>query len=388
MTTVFPICIRCATPLPANAPQGVCPRCLLAAVVPKTAVQIPQHQKPRAPVGDYELLEEIARGGMGIVFRARQFSLNRIVAIKALLFGEFASDEFVARFRAEAQSAAALQHPNIVAIHEVWQAAGQHFFSMEYVEGKTLATILNGGPLAPTRAARYIEIMARAVHYAHQRGIIHRDLKPSNVLIDSADQPRITDFGLAKRFTSATALSPTTTFAGSPHYVSPEQCGQSGAFITPAADIYSLGATLYHMLTGRPAFVGESVEQILAQTINAEPVSPRLLNQSISRDLETICLKCLAKDPSRRYATALELAEDLERFLQNLPIKARPISPVERGRALDASQSSPHRSPGFAHRHRRCHGVGVVPFPPSQSRSDGRKICQRHECRGAAPRRR
>ena len=329
MTAVFPVCIRCATPLPANAPQGICPRCLLAAVVLKPAVEIPLPSKPRTPVGDYELLEEIARGGMGIVFRARQFSLNRIVAIKALLFGEFASDEFVGRFRAEAQAAAGLQHPNIVAIYEVWEAAGQHFFSMEYVEGKTLATILNSGPLAPTRVARYIEITARAVHFAHQRGIIHRDLKPSNILIDSADQPRITDFGLAKRFNSASVASPTTTFAGSPHYVSPEQCGQRGAFITPAADIYSLGATLYHMITGRPAFIGESVEEILAQTISAEPVSPRLLNRSISRDLETICLKCLAKDPSRRYASALELAEDLERFLQNLPIKARPITRVE-----------------------------------------------------------
>lgn len=267
---------------------------------------------------------------MGIVFRARQISLNRIVAVKALLFGEFASEEFITRFRAEAQAAAALQHPNIVAIHEVWQGGGQHFFSMEFVDGQTLAEHLKNGPFATKRAARYGEIIARAAHFAHTRGVIHRDLKPSNVLIDAADQPRITDFGLAKRFTSTNLPTATASLVGSPHYMSPEQSGQRALPLSPATDVYSIGAMLYHMLTGRPPFVGDSVEQILSQTIAAEPVSPRLLNQNILRDLETICLKCLQKDPSRRYASALELAEDLDRFLKQLPIHARPIGRIER----------------------------------------------------------
>src|SRR5688572_1418949 len=329
-------CSQCHSPIPANALHGLCMNCLLAAgrrVFASTAgprTVPPQKSKTQTPVGDYELLEEIARGGMGIVFRARQISLNRIVAVKALLFGEFASDEFIAMFRAEAQAAAALQHPNIVAIHEVWQHDGQHFFSMEYVEGHTLAHLLKDGPLVATRAARYAEIIARAAHYAHQRGIIHRDFKPSNILIDDADQPRVTDFGLAKRFTSTNAPSATAALVGTPHYMSPEQSSRRGLAITPATDVYSIGAMLYHMLAGRPPFVGESVEQILAQTLGSEPVSPRLLNQSVSRDLETICLKCIAKDPPRRYGSALELADDLQRFSQNLPIHARPISRFER----------------------------------------------------------
>jgi eukaryotic-like serine/threonine-protein kinase len=330
------ICSQCHAALPENAAHGLCTICLLRAArrvfsmagVPEK-LERPK-SKNQTPVGDYELLEEIARGGMGIVFRARQISLGRIVAVKALLFGEFASDEFIALFRAEARAAGALQHPNIVAIHEVWQHGGQHFFSMDFVEGQTLAHLLKDGPLTAKRAARYAEIIARAVYFAHSRGIIHRDLKPSNILIDASDQPRITDFGLAKRFASLNSLSAPASVVGSPLYMSPEQSGDKTLPLSPAADVYSTGAMLYHMLTGRPPFVGDSIEQILAQTIGAEPVSPRLLNQNVSRDLETICLKCLQKDPSRRYASALELADDLERFLKNLPIHARPISRVER----------------------------------------------------------
>ncbi|HUS37307.1 MAG TPA: protein kinase [Verrucomicrobiae bacterium] len=329
-------CSRCSAPLAVSAAHGLCPACLLEAgrrlFSFAAASEKPQGPKTKAstPVGDYELLQEIARGGMGIVFKARQISLNRIVAVKALLFGEFASEEFIAMFRGEAQAAAGLQHPNIVAIHEVWQHGGQHFFSMDFVEGHTLAHLLKNGPLNVHRAARYIEVIARAVHFAHERGIIHRDLKPSNILIDAADQPRITDFGLAKRFTSARTPSVSVSLVGSPHYMSPEQSGDRTLPLSPATDVYALGGMLYHMLTGRPPFVGDSIEQILAQTIAAEPVSPRLLNQSVSRDLETICLKCLQKGPARRYVSALELADDLDRFVKNLPIHARPISRVER----------------------------------------------------------
>jgi WD40 repeat protein len=331
------ICSRCAAVIPANAPQGLCSACLLrtglAALTSsrewsRLSAQ-PEKNKARSTVGDYELLEEIARGGMGIVFRARQISLNRIVAVKALLFGEFASDPFIARFRAEAQAAAALQHPNIVAVHDVWEHSGQHFFSMEFVEGQTLAQIVKEGPLTTSRAAHFAEIIARAVHCAHSCGILHRDLKPSNILIDLADRPRITDFGLAKRLDQESPQS-MSGLIGSPHYMSPEQAGRREERLGPGADIYSIGAMVYHMVTGRPPFVGASIEEILTQAGHAEPISPRLLNASVPRDLETICLKCLEKDPVRRYASALELADDLDRFLKRIPIRARSIAPAER----------------------------------------------------------
>ena len=330
-------CAQCAAPLPANAPLGLCPACLINtglrafsfAAEPGERSEKKEKSKTHTTVGDYELLEEVARGGMGIVFRARQISLDRVVAVKALLFGEFASDPFVARFRAEAQAAGALQHPNIVAIHDVWEHRGQHFFSMEFVQGQTLAQIIKEGPLASKRAAGYAATIARAVHFAHTRNIVHRDLKPSNVLIDQNDVPRITDFGLAKRIDQDAAQT-TSGVVGSPHYMSPEQAGRPGAEVGPAADIYSIGAMLYHMLTGRPPFAGETTAEILSQTLNSEPVSPRLLNASVPRDLETICLKCLQKEPRRRYASAEDLAADLDRFLQDLPIRARAITPFER----------------------------------------------------------
>jgi WD40 repeat protein/serine/threonine protein kinase len=330
-------CAQCASPLPANAPLGLCPACLIRAGLnafsagKQPSKPRPSERKTKAhtTVGDYELLEEIARGGMGIVFRARQVSLNRIVAVKALLFGEFASDHFITRFRAEAQAAAALQHPNIIAIHEIWEHRGQHFFSMELVDGQTLAQIIKDRPISSRHAAQYATTIARAVHFANSRGILHRDLKPSNVLIDHHDQPRITDFGLAKRLDQHASQS-ISGVVGSPHYMSPEQAGQRSAELALATDVYSIGAMLYHMLAGRPPFAGESVEEVIHQTLHAEPISPRLLNTSVPRDLETICLKCLQKEPRRRYASARELADDLERFLQDVPIQARPISRAER----------------------------------------------------------
>jgi len=275
-------------------------------------------------LGDYELLEEIARGGMGVVFKARQVSLNRPVAVKLMLSGKFASEEFVRRFRGEAEAVASLQHPNIVAIHEVGEEAGLHYFSMDYVAGQDLAERTRDNPLPPDVAADYLQTIAEAVHYAHTRGILHRDLKPSNVLIDDLDRPRITDFGLAKRLRGDANLTSTGQLLGSPNYMPPEQAESNRGPVGPASDVYSLGAILYHLLTGRPPFLADGVEETLNRLMNTEPVAPRLLNPAIPRELETICLKCLEKKPRQRYATAEALAEDLERWRRREPIQARP----------------------------------------------------------------
>jgi WD40 repeat protein/serine/threonine protein kinase len=280
--------------------------------------------------GDYELLEEIARGGMGIIYKARQKSLGRMVAVKMLLFGEQSGKDLAQRFRAEAAAAASLQHANIVAIHEVGAHEGQPFFAMEFIDGQSLAQLAAGQPLPATRAARYVKIVAEAIHYAHERGILHRDLKPSNVLIDPFDQPRVTDFGLAKRLHHDSELTLSGQVLGSPNYMPPEQAAAKRGLVGRRSDVYSLGAILYHLLTGRPPFVGETLTDTLHSVLNTEPISPRLLNPSVPRDLETLCLKCLEKEPSRRYPTAQALAEDLDRFLRDEPIQARPVSRAEK----------------------------------------------------------
>lgn len=281
------------------------------------------HHWPRE-FGDYVLLREIARGGMGVVYQARQRGLDRIVAVKMILSGLFASDQAIDRFRAEATSAARLQHPGIVTVHEVGQRQGQHFFSMDFVDGTSLQEMIQQQPLPGRQAARYVMQLAEAVHFAHNRGVVHRDLKPSNVLIDTDDCPKITDFGLAKRVAGDSDLTATGQVLGTPSYMPPEQAmGQ--ADIGPASDIYSLGATLYAMLTGRPPFRAESTAATLLQVIENEPVAPRLLNSDIDRDLESICLKCLEKEPSRRYASAAELAVDLARYQRGETVMARPI---------------------------------------------------------------
>jgi eukaryotic-like serine/threonine-protein kinase len=285
---------------------------------------------------DYELIEEIARGGMGVVYKARQKSLGRIVAVKMLLFGGQAGKDLAQRFRAEAAAAASLQHANIVAIHEVSAHDGQPFFAMDFVEGPSLAQLAAGQPLPANRAARYVKIVAEAIHYAHEQGILHRDLKPSNVLIDPFDQPRVTDFGLAKRLTNSKLETPNLELTlsgqvlGSPNYMPPEQAAARRGQVGRHSDVYSLGAILYHLLTGRPPFVGETLTDTLHLVLNAEPVSPRLLNPSVPPDLETLCLKCLEKEPARRYQTAQALAEDLDRVLRAEPIHARPIGPTAR----------------------------------------------------------
>jgi tetratricopeptide (TPR) repeat protein len=286
--------------------------------------------KPPRRFGDYELLEEIGRGGMGVVWKARQVSLRRVVALKMILAGELASADAVERFLNEARAAARLQHPNIVAIHEVGSEAGLHFFSMELVEGQTLAQLTRDNPLPPSQAARHVEAVARAIHHAHRQGVLHRDLKPSNVIIDGDGQPHVTDFGLARQVEGDQKLTGTGQVLGTPSYMPPEQAGGGRGQVGPAGDVYSLGAVLYELLTGRPPFQAASPVDTLMLVIGTEPVPPRALNPSIPRDLETICLKCLQKDVPQRYPSAEELADDLARFQEGKPVRARPVGPLAR----------------------------------------------------------
>jgi eukaryotic-like serine/threonine-protein kinase len=358
-------CERCGSSLPSGAPEGLCPICLLTAgagaagleqlaqrfeagraeskdtgVLASVPGEIPGASsdtpavagKPLLVMGDYELLEEVGHGGMGAIYRARQKSLGRIVAVKVILGGPLASSTALARFRAEAETAAQLQHPNIVAIHEVGEHDGLPFFSMDYVEGRDLAELTRRQPLPARTAARYVEAIAEGIHYAHQQGVLHRDLKPSNVIVDQADRPRITDFGLAKRLTRNAEdgtrnaeLTLTGQTLGSPNYIPPEQAAGRGGKVGVWSDVYALGALLYHLVTARPPFMADNPSAVVRMVQEQQPVSPRMLNPSVPRDLETICLKCLEKEPSRRYVSALALAEDLARFLHGEPIQARPV---------------------------------------------------------------
>ena len=279
--------------------------------------------------GDYELLGEIARGGMGIVYRARQVSLNRPVALKMILAGQFANDMDVKRFRLEAEAAAGLDHPGIVPIYEIGQHLDQHYFSMGFVEGSSLAQKVADGPLPSREAARLVREVAEAIQYAHERGVIHRDLKPQNVLLDQNGRPRVTDFGLAKKVESDADLTASGAVMGTPSYMPPEQASGDIHALGPSADIYSLGAVLYCLLTGRPPFQSASLMETLLQVRQREPVAPRELNSAVDRDLETICLKCLQKEIPRRYASAQDLAKDLGRWLRGESIVARPVSRPE-----------------------------------------------------------
>ncbi len=303
-----------------------------AAPIPDSADAPPDtHQlRPNTLVryfGDYELLQEIARGGMGVVYRARQVSLNRIVALKMILAGQLASPDDVDRFRREAEAAANLDHPNIVPIHEVGEHEGQHYFSMKLIEGGSLAS--QRMPLAARRTAELAAAVARAIHYAHQRGILHRDLKPGNILLDAADQPYVTDFGLAKHVEAKVRHTRTGSIVGTPSYMAPEQA-RSDKVLTTAVDVYSLGAILYELITGRPPFRAETPLETVLRVMETEPVAPSKINRRIDRDVETICLKCLEKDPGKRYGSAEALAEELERWLRGEPIEARQSNIFER----------------------------------------------------------
>lgn len=353
-------CKKCGSDLPPNAPAGVCPRCLLQAGLLESSPEasaatdatiltdstapsdrtndlptassktIPEPGEKIRYFGEYELLSEIARGGMGVVYRARQVRLNRIVALKMILAGQFASPVDVQRFHTEAEAAAQLDHPGIVPIYEVGEYEGHHFFTMGFVEGGSLAARLKDGPIAPRDTVPLVLQVAEAVQYAHEKGVIHRDLKPANILLDHNTVPRITDFGLAKNVNRDSGLTATGQVMGTPSYMPPEQASGNIAEVKEAADVYSLGAILYALLTGRPPFQADNALDTLMQVLEREPVSLRQLNPKIPRDLETICLKCLEKDPRRRYPGARQLAADLQRYLIHEPIQARRATAAER----------------------------------------------------------
>jgi serine/threonine-protein kinase len=298
------------------------------------AYGVQQGSFPNIP--GFEILGELGRGGMGIVYRARQLSADRIVALKVVRNDVLETmplatrTSTLERFRSEAQAAAKLEHDNLVTVFEVGQAQGLSYYAMRYVEGKSLNDLMDDGPLDGRRAARYLEPVARALHMAHQQGILHRDLKPHNVLVDArTDRPMLADFGLAKFVERQQDLTLAGEVMGTPSYMSPEQAREA-ATVTPLADVYSLGATLYDLITGRPPFLAASLAETIRQICEVEPVPPRVLNPAIDRDLETICLKCLQKEPPRRYASAAALADDLKAYLEGRPIVARPVGPVER----------------------------------------------------------
>jgi serine/threonine protein kinase/Tfp pilus assembly protein PilF len=274
-------------------------------------------------LGDYELLEEVGRGGQGVVFRARQKSLNRTVALKVISLGQWASEAHLKRFRREAEAAASLDHPYIVPIYEVGERDGSCYFSMKLVEGGQLDEVVRRTPLSFQQAAELIAKVARTVHYAHDHGILHRDIKPGNILIDEKSEPHLTDFGLARLVEKESTMTRTLEVLGTPSYMAPEQAAGDNATLTSATDVYGLGAVLYQLLTGHPPFTGGTTYQTIKLLLDTEPREPRLLNPKVDRELSTICLKCLEKDPKRRYSSALALAEDLEHWLKHEPICAK-----------------------------------------------------------------
>jgi tRNA A-37 threonylcarbamoyl transferase component Bud32 len=315
-----------------NGIEVTCPHCLTSPahanpLPPCDPADQPGERIPSPP--DYEILGELGRGGMGVVYKARHLRLNRLVALKMILAGGHASGQELTRFQREAEAVARLQHPNIVQIYEDGEHQGLPFFAMEFVAGGSLDRRLQGRPIPPREAVRMVATLAAAVDHAHQKGVIHRDLKPANVLLGEGDAPKITDFGLAKYLDAVGGQTASGAVLGTPSYMAPEQAGGRDAAggrpeIGRTADVYALGAILYELLTGRPPFLAETPLDTLLQVISQEPIPPRRLQPTIPGDLETVCLKCLEKDPPRRYPTALDLGQDLERWSRGEPISARP----------------------------------------------------------------
>src|SRR6266478_1397671 len=351
MRRVIRICRKCGAKIFSDAPEGLCGRCVLksalgnfagAAVAggDSSAVALAKPDNKKATyaaemlgeLGDYELLEEIGRGGQGVVFRARQKSLNRTVALKVISLGQWASKAHLKRFRLEAEAAARLEHPGIVPIHEVGERDGSCYFSMKFVEGGQLDEVARREPIPIRRAVELMANVARTVHYAHEHGILHRDIKPGNILLDTKGEPHLTDFGLARLLESESSVTHTLDVLGTPSYMAPEQAIGNNAAVSSTTDVYGLGAVLYQLLTSQPPFAGGATYETIKLLLDSEPRQPRLLNPKIDRDLSTICLKCLEKDPKRRYPSALDLAEDLERWLKYEPILARHTGIVARGR--------------------------------------------------------
>jgi eukaryotic-like serine/threonine-protein kinase len=350
MIRVIRICRKCGAKILSDAPEGLCGRCVLKAALgnfpdaPVAGGDDPGHvNKPArdatktaraaellGELGDYELLEEVGRGGQGVVFRARQKSLNRTVALKVISLGQWASKAHLKRFRREAEAAARLEHPGIVPIHEVGERDGSCYFSMKLIEGGQVDEVVT--PMSIRQSVELIAKVARTVHYAHEHGILHRDIKPGNILLDAKDEPHLTDFGLARLVESESSVTQTLDVLGTPSYMAPEQAVGNNAAVSSATDVYGLGAVLYQLLTGQSPFAGGTTYETIKLLLDTEPRQPRFLNPKIDRDLSTICLKCLEKDPKRRYSSALALAEDLERWLKHEPIQARRTGVFARGR--------------------------------------------------------
>jgi TolB-like protein/predicted Ser/Thr protein kinase/Tfp pilus assembly protein PilF len=337
MISALKVCPKCGAEIPADAPEGGCAGCLLESGLnllseeeaatperaPKHATRSERFVAIVGELGDYELLEEVGRGGQGVVFRARQKSLNRTVALKVISLGQWASEAHLKRFRREAEAAASLDHPGIVPIYEVGEREGSCYFSMKFVEGGQLDEVVRHAPMPIRDAVELIANVARTVHYAHEHGILHRDIKPGNILLDKNGEPHLTDFGLARLVEAESTVTRTLEVMGTPSYMSPEQAVGNNSVLTGAIDVYGLGAVLYQLLTGHPPFAGGTTYETIRLLLETEPRQPRQLNPKIDRDLSTICLKCLEKGPKRRYSSALALAEDLEHWLKHEPIGAR-----------------------------------------------------------------
>src|SRR5437899_1791562 len=352
MSSAPRVCRKCGAEIFADAPEGLCTACLfetgldlfmdnLVAGVDDPGPlgePLPERRKKshRAKVfadfGDYELLEEIGRGGQGVVYRARQKSLNRTVALKVIGLGHWATEAHLKRFRREAEAAASLVHSGIVPIYEVGERDGSCYFSMKLVEGGQLDEVAKHEPMSIRRAVELIAKVARTVQYAHEHSILHRDIKPGNILLDQKGEPHLTDFGLARLVETESTVTRTLEVLGTPSYMAPEQAVGNNDAVSSATDVYGLGAVLYQLLTGHPPFGGGTTYETIKLLLDTEPRQPRLWNAKIDRDLSTICLKCLEKDPKRRYSSALALAEDLERWLKHEPILARRIGVITRGR--------------------------------------------------------